>query len=658
MEENSDLPQLELTATIGFQGKLRNGLLVHPDKTHIIYGVGQTVMIRDICRNKQYTLYGHTNTVSCLALSKDGTLIASGQANYMGFQADVIVWDFKNRERYAGHTIHKVKVEAVAFSYRSYYLVSLGGQDCRSVVVYDLRKKEPLCGNLAAPLVGGYATVLCCANNSDDYFVTAGRESLRVWKLDLPNRKIWPTNVPLGHIKREIKCLQIDRDDRYLYCGTGSGDILKVLLSLHCDPIRPTLAFCVSRTVNKKIKGDTPCYSMGVTALCLLKTGEILVGTGDGSVFRVSEKMVQTAHRMYQVAANAAPSAKPTKVKTEIRLLEAQKATVRGPVSSIALRGDGHQFFIGTRTCEIYRVSLTEFACELLYTCHGSPVNDVVFPHYCGELFATCARESIRVWNLDSSQELLRITVPNMTCNAITFASDGRSIISGWEDGKIRAHMPESGKPIYIIHDAHQKGVTAVAMTSNCLQIVSGGGEGEVRLWDVNACVQILRATMKEHKGAVTSIRLKANDLECATSGADGSCIIWDLKKFLRIQVVFANTLFRSVCYGPQECQIITCGTDRKIGYWEVFDGQQIRELDGSLSGAVNAMDISDDKTTFVSGGCDKLLKVWKYEEGMVSHIGVGHSDEITAVRISPDKRHIISVSKDGCILCWKFPST
>lgn len=39
-----------------------------------------------------------------------------------------------------------------------------------------------------------------------------------------------------------------------------------------------------------------------------------------------------------------------------------------------------------------------------------------------------------------------------------------------------------------------------------------------------------------------------------------------------------------------------------QIAYWEVFDGSVIRELDGSLSGAVNGMDITVEGVHFVTG--------------------------------------------------------
>ncbi|XP_014677656.1 PREDICTED: cilia- and flagella-associated protein 52-like [Priapulus caudatus] len=137
----------------------------------------------------------------------------------------------------------------------------------------------------------------------------------------------------------------------------------------------------------------------------------------------------------------------------------------------------------------------------------------------------------------------------------------------------------------------------------------------QVRVWQITDAKQTLKETMKEHKGSVSCIKVRSNDKECVSASTDGTCIIWDLQRFVRNQIIFANTLFRCVCYHPSECQIITSGTDRKIGYWESYDGSQIRELDGSISGSINALDISADGEHFVTGGDDKLIKVWTYNE-------------------------------------------
>ena len=97
--------------------------------------------------------------------------------------------------------------------------------------------------------------------------------------------------------------------------------------------------------------------------------------------------------------------------------------------------------------------------------------------------------------------------------------------------------------------------------------------------------------------------------MECATASEDGTCIIWDLSRYTRKQMVMANTLFQCVVYNFDENQIVTSGTDRKICYWESLDGSLIRQIDGSMSGAINGMDIWADGTKFVTGGDDKVTK-------------------------------------------------
>ena len=79
---------------------------------------------------------------------------------------------------------------------------------------------------------------------------------------------------------------------------------------------------------------------------------------------------------------------------------------------------------------------------------------------------------------------------------------------SGWDDGKIRAFTPESGRLIYQIENAHKSGVTAIAAVGDEKRIISGGGEGEVRVWEVGgsgkqkgSITGTLKGAIKEHTG-------------------------------------------------------------------------------------------------------------------------------------------------------------
>lgn len=55
--------------------------------------------------------------------------------------------------------------------------------------------------------------------------------------------------------------------------------------------------------------------------------------------------------------------------------------------------------------------------------------------------------------------------------------------------------------------------------------------------------------------------------------------------------------------------------------------------LDGSDDGEVNALAITKEGEHFVSGGEDKEVKLWGYDEGICYFSGKGHSGTITRVR-------------------------
>ncbi len=101
--------------------------------------------------------------------------------------------------------------------------------------------------------------------------------------------------------------------------------------------------------------GPKELFSLGVTSLCLLKSGDLLVGAGDGTVC---------------VCKGKDSNFKRTKQYTKLS----------GAITSIALRGKGHQFYVGTDQSNIYRFNFAEFSEELISTCHYATVNDVAFP--------------------------------------------------------------------------------------------------------------------------------------------------------------------------------------------------------------------------------------------------------------------------------------
>lgn len=620
-EGTSATSDLELYGVIGFNGSVPSGLILHPGDEHIIYPLGTSIVVKHLTENTQTFLQtnGHTSTVSCLALSATGKYLASGEETYMGFGATVIIWNLETYEVHQKLVLHKGKVQDVAFSDDEEYLVTLGGRDDNKMVVWRVENGQPICGETASS-----ETCKTVRWTAGGHLVSGGIRNLRVWQFDMDNRKLRATDCALGQLSRTTNSIIVDDNDEFMYCGTESGDILQVSLG-------PKL-FRASGPSKKEKK-----FSQGVRAMIRVGPDLIVAGGGDGTVSLI----------------------KVGGVKVPVKILRTVK--LDGAVTSLALNAAGDHFFVGTSMCNMYLVHLDTFEFELRTTCHYAPINCVAFPRGYSELFATCSKNDIRVWHATTRNELLRIQVPTLECYCVTFSPDGKSIISGWSDGKIRAFKPQSGKLLYVINDAHRDAVTALACTADGKRLMSGGQAGIVRVWAIRHNQHQMLATMKEHKGKINSIRVIESDddagmPQCISASDDGSCIVWNLQTYLRNTCLFAATQFKDVVGLPDGSQVLTCGTDRKLTYWDANDSNPIRITDGSETSTINCLAISSDGDKFVSAGEEKIVQVWGYDEGFQYYTGVGHSGNITKCEISPDQEMVVTVGDEGAIFLWALP--
>eukprot|EP00916_Digyalum_oweni_P000821 GHVL01001642.1.p1 GENE.GHVL01001642.1~~GHVL01001642.1.p1 ORF type:complete len:625 (+),score=94.32 GHVL01001642.1:101-1975(+) len=608
---NDEVSKLSLDAVIGFAGSIVNGLHAHPDNKHLIFALGNTVVIRNIASRDQTFLRGHGSRIGCIALSSSGRLIASGEKGEMGFPADIFIWDFESMKSIKRLRLHKVAVQALSFSFNESYLASLGGQDDNTIVIWDVKGDAvPLCGVKAA---NETSKSVKWYSKSDTNLVTCGNYHLRMWEFDTVNKKLKHLDANLGKNRRMCTSLEIEPTDTHAYVGTKTGDILEIALS--------------RGLFKAALPAGSKPFSMGVTCLTMIPgTSDILVGAGDGTLARISNCKI------------------------------VKECKISGAPTTIAVTPDRQHFYAGTQECNIYCVDIASFKAEIRTTCHHGRINHVVFPHKYAEVFASCSMNDIRIWNSKTRQELLRINVPNVECHAMSFMLDGKSIVSGWSDGKIRSFLPQSGKLMFAINDAHKNGCTCVKGTGDGTRIVSGGMEGDLRVWKIGRQTQTMVVSLKEHRGRIWDLRLTSDDEKAVTASADGSCVVWNLNTYMRTQCVFDSTIFKSVAWASEEAQLLTTGSDRRITYWDAFDGQSIRIMDGSPDAEINSLDICENGSYFLSGAEDCKVRLWNYNEGLVKYVGSGHSGGITSVAFAPTNQYAVSAGKEGGIFIWKIP--
>ena len=69
--------------------------------------------------------------------------------------------------------------------------------------------------------------------------------------------------------------------------------------------------------------------------------------------------------------------------------------------------------------------------------------------------------------------------------------------------------------------------------------------------------------------------------------------------------------------------------------------------------GSVNSVAISSDSRYIVSGGQDKIVRIWNTNSGKLLKILRGHKGEVKSIAISSDDRYIITGGDDETVRIW-----
>lgn len=174
--------------------------------------------------------------------------------------------------------------------------------------------------------------------------LSAGNYHVRVWQIDFSLPKLHPMDVKLAAVRRVVLCMDLTSDDKTAYCGTSTGDILKISLDRneiqsYNDPDTrvPSLLSCSKDKFAKGVK----------VLMCVLNaaTGNnnILVGAGDGTLNFMNPLL---------------------------NVVAGYKTQLMGGITSISRQPGGDKLVVGTDECNRYEVSLDLVQAELKASCH------------------------------------------------------------------------------------------------------------------------------------------------------------------------------------------------------------------------------------------------------------------------------------------------
>ncbi|MEQ8757894.1 MAG: hypothetical protein RID09_30860 [Coleofasciculus sp. G1-WW12-02] len=193
----------------------------------------------------------------------------------------------------------------------------------------------------------------------------------------------------------------------------------------------------------------------------------------------------------------------------------------------------------------------------------------------------------------------------------------------------------------------HQEIVSAVAISPDGKQILTGSGDYTARLWDIQGN---LIKELTGHQDAVWGVAFSPDGKQILTGSGDNTPRLWDNQGNLIKELTGHQGWVNAVIFSPDGKQILTGSRDNTARLWD-NQGNLIQELTGHQGGVI-AVAISPDGQQILTGSVDNTARLWDNQGNLIKEL-TGHQDLVDAVAFSPDGKQILTGSRDNTARLW-----
>ncbi|MCA9037103.1 MAG: protein kinase [Planctomycetaceae bacterium] len=231
-----------------------------------------------------------------------------------------------------------------------------------------------------------------------------------------------------------------------------------------------------------------------------------------------------------------------------------------------------------------------------------------------GQRLATAGDDgTVRIWNLTDQQQLIRIDAYDGLAFGVVFSPDGRSIVSCGEDPEVRVWNTADGASLGTLN-VHTEKIETMAITSSGV-VAAGGDLSQVSLWDLSSSQPLWE-------------RLETRQIQDTVNGL----VFSDKENYL--------------AYGTVNGQLTIAETDR-----------QTITFRRRLADGVQSLDFAPRGNWLVVGDRAGHLMTIPFEDGLwhtqETRQWNGHDGRVYSVRVTADGRRVLSAGADGRVISW-----
>ncbi len=263
------------------------------------------------------------------------------------------------------------------------------------------------------------------------------------------------------------------------------------------------------------------------------------------------------------------------------------------------------------------------------------------------QLISAGADKTVKLWDLAKASVLKSFGPVADPIKAIAFSKDFTKI--GVATGKtVKVFVVADGKEAASLN--HPTDVLSLSFSPDGTRIATGAADKQTRIWDVAAGIELQFFTQDDAVNAV--IYAPANNLVIS---AAGKMTRLDTTSILR--AIKADTgPTHALALAPANTHVLTGGADKIAKLWNVNTGALDRSFAGA-GGAVRAVAISKNGQLVAAGGADQTVRIYQFADA--KELGaVKTPGEIRALGFTPNSLALVGATAGKTLDAWSTPFT
>lgn len=262
---------------------------------------------------------------------------------------------------------------------------------------------------------------------------------------------------------------------------------------------------------------------------------------------------------------------------------------------------------------------------------------------------------TVRVWDAQTGQQKALISEPGRDATA-RFSPDGQSVVTTNSDGKAKLFWA-NGK-LRVTFGSHEGPVTGAGFDRDGRTLATWSDDGTVRLWKTGYPAGFIGAP---DEGYVMSSSLMISDMKFSPDSRQllvanryGVDLV-SSQTGQKIATLPVDGFPIKASFDLTGNSIVTASDDLVVRTWDVARKNVIASFELSGARPIDVMTTPGGGVVVAAATADNVVEIWDVGTAGVVGRFAGHTDQISTIALSDDRKYVAAGSKDHSIRVWDY---